>query len=43
MAGGLADTDGPATGPTRISEWLADQGDTLGVRYANEIERHYIH
>jgi NADH dehydrogenase len=41
MADGLADTDGPATGTIRISEWIAEHGDTLGIRYANEIERHY--
>jgi nucleoside-diphosphate-sugar epimerase len=41
MADGLADTEGPATGTTKISEWIGDHGDTLGRRYANEIERHY--
>jgi NADH dehydrogenase len=41
MADGLADTDGPATGTRKISEWIGDHGDTLGRRYANEIERHY--
>ncbi|HEV3281748.1 MAG TPA: NAD(P)H-binding protein [Acidimicrobiales bacterium] len=41
MADGLADTSGPPTGSIRMSEWLAEQGDTLGLRYANEIDRHY--
>lgn len=41
MADGLADTEGPATGTTRISEWISDHRDTLGRHYANEIERHY--
>jgi NADH dehydrogenase len=41
MAGGLADTDGPATGTTALSAWLADHGTDLGRRYANEIERHF--
>jgi uncharacterized protein YbjT (DUF2867 family) len=41
MAAGLADTDGPATGPTALSAWLAEYGDGLGLRYANEIERHF--
>ena len=41
MAGGLADTDGPATGPTALSEWLDRQGATLGLTYANEIHRHF--
>jgi NADH dehydrogenase len=41
MAAGLADTEGPATGPTALSVWLAEHGSTLGLRYANEIERHF--
>ena len=42
MASGLADTDGPSTGSTRLSTWIADQGDVLGVRYANELKRHFV-
>ncbi|HVC68839.1 MAG TPA: NAD(P)H-binding protein [Acidimicrobiales bacterium] len=41
MAEGLADTDGPATGPTLLSRWLAEHGPGLGLRYANELERHF--
>ena len=41
MSGGLADTDGPATGTTALSEWLADHGGSLGLTYANEIDRHF--
>ncbi len=41
MADGLADTDGPATGSTALSEWLAEHGTELGVRYANELHRHF--
>jgi uncharacterized protein YbjT (DUF2867 family) len=41
MAAGLADTDGPATGSTALSRWLADHGQTLGLRYANELVRHF--
>jgi NADH dehydrogenase len=41
MADGLADTDGPATGPTALSAWLADHGPDLGRHYANELERHF--
>jgi uncharacterized protein YbjT (DUF2867 family) len=41
MANGLADTDGPATGTTALSEWLAAHGEDLGRRYANELERHF--
>jgi NADH dehydrogenase len=41
MAAGLADTDGPATGPTALSTWLAEQGEDLGRHYANELDRHF--
>jgi uncharacterized protein YbjT (DUF2867 family) len=41
MAAGLADTDGSATGSTALSEWLAAHGETLGLRYANELDRHF--
>jgi nucleoside-diphosphate-sugar epimerase len=41
MADGLADTDGPATGETAMSQWIADHKDTLGRTYANELTRHF--
>lgn len=41
MATGLADTDGPATGDTTLTSWLAEQGSTLGLDYANELKRHF--
>lgn len=41
MAAGLADTSSPATGEIRLSAWLAEMGATLGVTYANEIDRHF--
>jgi uncharacterized protein YbjT (DUF2867 family) len=41
MAAGLADTNGPATGTTALSEWLPAHRDDLGRRYANELERHF--
>jgi len=41
MADGLADTDGPATGPTALSAWLADHATDLGRQYANELDRHF--
>ena len=41
MADGLADTTGPATGETRLSTWLTENGATLGTTYANEIDRHF--
>ncbi len=41
MADGLADSDGPTTGTTAISEWVSRSGDTLGLSYAHEIRRHF--
>jgi uncharacterized protein YbjT (DUF2867 family) len=41
MANGLADTDGPATGTTLLSDWLREHGETLGLHYANELARHF--
>jgi nucleoside-diphosphate-sugar epimerase len=41
MAGGLADTDGPATGETSLIEWIIEHKDTLGRGYANELTRHF--
>ncbi len=41
MAAGLADTDGPSTGTTALSEWVVAQRDDLGRHYANELERHF--
>jgi NADH dehydrogenase len=41
MADGLADTDGPSTAPTAITDWLTAHGSTLGIRYANELDRHF--
>jgi nucleoside-diphosphate-sugar epimerase len=41
MSDGLADTDGPATAPTAITDWLTEHGPTLGNNYANELDRHF--
>jgi uncharacterized protein YbjT (DUF2867 family) len=41
MAEGLADSDAPATGGIRLSEWLSEHGDTLGTSYANELDLHF--
>jgi uncharacterized protein YbjT (DUF2867 family) len=41
MAGGLADSDAPSTGDTVFTDWVRGQGDDLGRRYANEIDRHF--
>jgi uncharacterized protein YbjT (DUF2867 family) len=40
MAGLLA-PEGPATGQTRLSEWLAENRNTVGRSYSSEIARHY--
>ncbi|OOP56233.1 MAG: epimerase [Candidatus Brocadia carolinensis] len=31
----------PPTGRTRLSAWLADNGESIGVKYASELGRHY--
>jgi NADH dehydrogenase len=41
MADGLADSDGPSTGSTSLTEWIAGHGHELGRSYANELTRHY--
>jgi NADH dehydrogenase len=41
MAEGLADSDAPATGSIRLSEWLSEHGDRLGTSYANELDLHF--
>ncbi len=42
---GLADdllvSRGPATGATRLSEWLVEAAPTLGAEWASELGRHY--
>ena len=40
MAGGLADSEAPSTGTTRLPEWITQNRATLGTRYAHEIRRH---
>ncbi len=37
----LLAVDGPTAGDTRLSEWLADYRDRVGMRYASEVARHY--
>lgn len=34
--------DGPSTGSTRLSQWLAENCQQVGMRYASEVARHYI-
>lgn len=41
MAEGLADSDSPATGDVRLSQWLSEHGDSLGRSYANELDLHF--
>jgi uncharacterized protein YbjT (DUF2867 family) len=41
MAAGLADVDGPSSGPTELSGWLERHASTLGIVYANELVRHF--
>jgi uncharacterized protein YbjT (DUF2867 family) len=38
---GLLAPDGPATGETRLTEWLARNAGTVGRVYASEVARHY--
>jgi uncharacterized protein YbjT (DUF2867 family) len=41
LMGGLLAPDGPPTGETRLSEWLAANRDHVGTQYASEVARHY--
>lgn len=41
MADGLADSTAAAVGEVVLSEWIAQHGDDLGRRYANELDRHF--
>ncbi len=33
--------EGPASGETRLSQWLAENRDRVGRQYASEVARHY--
>jgi len=33
--------EGPSTGETRLSQWLSENRDQVGRRYASEVARHY--
>jgi len=37
----LLASDGPAAGQTRLSQWLAENGERVGREYASEVKRHY--
>lgn len=34
--------DGPATGQIRLSQWLMENGSSIGRNYASEVARHYL-
>lgn len=34
-------SDAPPTGQTRLSDWLGQNADSLGAKYASELSRHY--
>jgi NADH dehydrogenase len=35
-------SDGPPTGQTRLGDWLDENADSVGARYASELSRHYL-
>jgi NADH dehydrogenase len=37
----LVTSEGPATGTRRLTDWLAQNADVVGKRYASEVSRHY--
>ena len=37
----VSQSDQPAPAPTRLTEWLEQNAQNLGNRYANEVSRHY--
>lgn len=41
LMAGLLVSGRPATGTTRLSDWVKGHGGTLGARYASEVGRHY--
>jgi NADH dehydrogenase len=41
MVGGITVSNEPPVCPTRLSEWIARNAQTLGRRYASELGRHY--
>ena len=40
MAGHFVSSD-PPTGTKRLSDWMRENRDALGRRYASELARHY--
>ncbi len=41
LMGDLLAPEGPASGSTRLSEWLAAHEELVGMRYASEVARHF--
>jgi uncharacterized protein YbjT (DUF2867 family) len=41
LMGNLLAPQGPASGQTRLSQWLSENRDRVGMRYASEVARHY--
>jgi len=41
LMGNLLAPEGPSTGTTRLSEWVVEHRDSLGMRYASEVGRHF--
>jgi NADH dehydrogenase len=42
MAAGMADSDASTTGETLLTEWIRENGESLGRTYAHELQRHYL-
>ena len=41
LMAGLLTSEAAPTGTTRLSDWLAENGDGLGRRYVSELRRNY--
>jgi uncharacterized protein YbjT (DUF2867 family) len=41
LMGNLLAPEGPSAGQTRLSEWLAENGERVGRSYASEVARHF--
>lgn len=41
LTANLLTVAGPASGQTKLSDWLAENGDRVGRRYVSEVARHY--
>ena len=42
LMGNLLAPESPATGKTRLSEWLAENRESVGREYASEVGRHFV-